>query len=110
MSVFDNPDGCVLAGGMDIAVYVTVFETLLPVTEIEPDEGDTEYPETGDTVYEKVPFGTVNVIVSDADISVVPLKVTDHDVPKGRPVSLKVIAYLLTVDRTFSVKDVELAP
>ena len=73
MSVFDNPDGCVLAGGMDIAVYVTAFETLLPVTEIEPDEGDTEYPDIAPIVYEYVPFGKENVIVFVVDDSIVPL-------------------------------------
>ena len=59
-----------------------------------PDEGDTEYPDTPLTVYEYVPFGSVNVIVSVVDDSLVPLSVTDHDVPDGRPDSAKVTVYL----------------
>jgi hypothetical protein len=39
----------------------------------------------------------VNVIVFVVEDSDIPLRVTDHDVPDGRPVSLKVIVYLLTM-------------
>jgi len=61
-----------------------------------PDDGDTEYPDTLLTVYEYVPFGKENVIVPDVDDSLVPLSVTDHDVPDGRPDSVNVTVYLLT--------------
>ncbi len=61
-----------------------------------PDDGDTEYPDTLLTVYEYVPFGSVNVIVPDVDDSLVPLSVTDHDVPDGNPDSVNVTVYLLT--------------
>ena len=61
-----------------------------------PDNGDTEYPDTLLTVYGYVPFGSVNVIVSDVDDSLVPLSVTDQDVPDGNPVSVNVTVYLLT--------------
>ena len=86
-------------GGVDLLMGVneTVFDTLAPLTDMEPDDDDTEYPDTLLTVYEYVPFGSVNVIVPDVDDSLVPLSVTDHDVPDGRPDSIKVIIYLLTV-------------
>jgi hypothetical protein len=91
------PDDEVLEGGTDVAVKVMLAEILLPVTVREPGDGDREYPETDPTVYEYVPFGTVNVIVLDADVSIVPLRVSDQVVPDGRPVSLKAIVYLLIV-------------
>ena len=85
-------------GGVDLLTDVneTFFDTLVPLTDMEPDDDDTEYPDTLLTVYEYVPFGSVNVIVPDVDDSLVPLSVTDHDVPDGNPVSVNVTVYLLT--------------
>ena len=79
-----------------MGVNETVFDTLAPLTDMEPDDDDTEYPDTLLTVYEYVPFGSVNVIVPDVDDSLVPLSVTDHDVPDGNPDSVNVTVYLLT--------------
>ena len=85
-------------GGVDLLMGVneTVFDTLAPLTDMEPDDGDTEYPDTPLTVYEYVPFGKENVIVPDVDDSLVPLSVTDHDVPDDNPDSVNVTVYLLT--------------
>ena len=92
-SVLDIPDG-----GVDLFMGVneTAFDTLAPLTDMEPDDDDTEYPDTPLTVYEYVPFGSVNVIVSDVDDSLVPLSVTDHEIPDGNPVAVNVTVYLLT--------------
>ena len=63
----------------------------------EPDDADGSYVRSDVAiVYEYVPFGTENVIVPDVDDSLVPLSVTDHDVPDGNPVSVNVTVYLLT--------------
>lgn len=91
--MLDIPDG---VGDLLISVNEIVFDILAPLTDIEPDDGETEYPDTLLTVYEYIPFGSVNVIVLDVDDSLVPLKVTDHDVPDGRPDSVNVTVYLLT--------------
>jgi len=45
-------------------------------------------------VYAYVPFASENVIVLIVEVRVVPLKVTDHDVPVGSPVSVKLTSYL----------------
>ena len=89
-SVLDMPDG-----GVDLLMGVneTVFDALAPLTDMEPDDDDTEYPDTLLTVYEYVPFGKENVIVPDVDDSLVPLSVTDHDVPDGNPDSVNVTEY-----------------
>ena len=79
-----------------MGVNETVFDTLAPLTDMEPDDDDTEYPDTLLTVYKYVPFGSVNGIVPDVDDSLVPLSVTDHDVPDGNPDSVNVTVYLLT--------------
>ena len=92
-SVLDMPDG---VGDLLMGVNETAFDALVPLTDMEPDDDDTEYPDTLLTVYEYVPFGSVNVIVPDVDDSLVPLSVTDHDVPDGNPVSVNVTVYLLT--------------
>ena len=68
---------------------------------MEPDAVDTEYPVTLLTLYEYDPLGSENEIVSVMDDSFVPLSVTDHDVPDGRPDSENVIVYLLTVTLTW---------
>ena len=82
-------------GGVDLLMGVneTVFDTLAPLTDMEVDDGDTEYPDTLLTVYEHVQFGKENVIVPDVDDSLVPLSVTDHDVPDGNPDSVNVTEY-----------------
>ena len=77
-----------------------VFAILLPLTVIEPDDGDTEYPGTLPTVYEYVPLGKENVIVFVVDDSVVPKRVTDHDVPDGKPDSVNDTAYLTSENET----------
>ena len=50
-----------------------------------PDDGVDVYPLTDPTVYEYVPFGAENVMLLVVDESFVPLKITDHDVPGGKP-------------------------
>ena len=72
------------------AVNVTDFEILIPLTVTDPLDGDTVYPDTVPIVYEYVSFGSENVMVFVVEDSVVPLRVTDHDVPDGRPVSVNV--------------------
>ena len=92
--MLDIPDG---VGDFLMGVNETAFDTLAPLTDMEPDDDDTEYPDKLLTVYEYVPFGSENEIVSFVEDSFVPLSMTDHDVPDGRPDSIKVIIYLLTV-------------
>ena len=43
---------------------------------------------------EYVPLGSVNEMVFVVDVSVLPLNVTDHEVPEGRPDSMNVISYV----------------
>ena len=76
-----------------VEVKVIILETLPPLTTIEPDNVETEYPDTVPIVYEYVPFGSENVMVFVVEDSVVPLRVTDHDVPDGRPDSVNVTLY-----------------
>jgi hypothetical protein len=47
-----------------------------------------------------VPFGSGNVIVPVVDVFRVPFKVTDHEVPDGRPLSVNVTAYVTSVNVT----------
>ena len=75
--------------------------SLLPLTIMEPDTVDTEYPVTLLTLYEYDPLGSENEIVSVVEDSFVLLSVTDHDVPDGNPDSENVIVYLLTVTLTW---------
>ena len=80
-----------------MGVNVTVFDTIAPLTDMEPDD-DTEYPDTLLTVYEYVPF----VKEKEYDVPVMApesmplLRFTYHDVPDGRPDSVNVTVYLLT--------------
>ena len=73
---------------------VMAIDTLMPLTDIVPDEAGTEYPETLPMVKEYVPFVAVNEIVSVVDDLFTPLKFTYHDVPDGSPVSENVTVYL----------------
>ncbi len=57
---------------------------------MEPEDFDMLYPDTLPIVYEYVPFESENVIVFVLEDNVVPLKVTDHDVPDWEPDSVKV--------------------
>ena len=78
---------------VDVALKVTSFKYLLPLTIMEPDTVDTEYPVTLLTLYEYDPLGSENEIVSVVEDSFFPLSVTDHEVPDGRPDSENVIVY-----------------
>ena len=77
-------------GGVVTKVNVIVCDMLVLTTIKVPDEGDDVYPFTLPTTNEYVSlFWTTNVIVLEVDDSVVPLTVTYHDVPDGRPPSVK---------------------
>jgi hypothetical protein len=87
-------------GGVDLLMGVneTVFDTLAPLTDMEPDDDDTEYPDTLLTVYEYVPLGSENDILPVVDENVWPfVKFTYQVVPDGRPVSVNVTVYFITV-------------
>ena len=58
----------------------------------EPEDGETEYPVTEPMVYEYVPFGTEKDVLVPVEDWVLPLKVTDQDVPLARPDSVNVTA------------------
>ena len=94
-SVLDSPDK---RGELLIRVNVTVFDTLAPMTDTEPDGDETEYPETLLTVYEYVPLEREN----EYDVPVIgpefiPLdKLTYHAIPDGNPDSVNDTEYLLT--------------
>jgi hypothetical protein len=45
------------------------------------------------TVYEYVPFASVNTMLLVVEDFMVPANVTDHEVPLGRPVSVNVTVY-----------------
>lgn len=91
----DNPrndDPPVPGGGVVVPVgwNVTDCETGAPVTTREPVPGVAEYPPTGVTVNEYVPFGSRKVIVPLVEeVGVVP-SVTVQLVPVGNPVSVNV--------------------
>jgi hypothetical protein len=96
------------------AVKIVSRLIFFPLTVMLPDDGDTVYPDTEPIEYEYVPFAAVNVIVLVVEDSVVPLNVTDHDVPDGRPDSVNVTVYLtkgndtdLETDPPFTVKEPE---
>ncbi len=63
-----------------------------PFTVTDPDDGEAEYPETEPMVYEYVPSGTEKDVLVPVEDWVLPLKVTDHEVPLARPDSVKVTA------------------
>ena len=74
--------------------------TFFPLTVRVPEDVDILYPEILPIEYEYVPLGTENVIVFVLEDNVVPLKVTDHEVPDGRPDSVKVTLYVTSVKVT----------
>ena len=64
-----------------------------PETVTVPEVGFAAYPVTLPTVYGYDPFASVKAIVLVVEDFVVPAKVTDQEVPLGRPLSVKVTAY-----------------
>ena len=78
-----------------VGLNVIARFTFAPLTFIFPKEGDAEYPGTDPIVYEYVPFGTKNVFVSVVEFYIAPFKVTDQNLPDGRPDSVNVTAYIL---------------
>ena len=74
--------------------------TFFPLTVRVPEDEDMLYPEILPIEYEYVPFGKEKVIVFVVEDNVVPLKVTDHDVPEERPDSVKVTVYLTSENDT----------
>ncbi len=58
-----------------------------------PDDGLHVYPLTDPTVNAYVPFGSWKVMVDVVELRVLPFRVTDQDVPEGRPLSVKVTEY-----------------
>jgi hypothetical protein len=78
-----------------IAVKVVATDCAAPATVTEPDAGLAVYPATAPTVYEYVPFAFVKTIVLVVEDCVLPARVTDHEVPLGRPLSVKVTSYSL---------------
>ena len=79
------------AGGIAVKVMGTVCAR--PETPIDPDAGVAVYPVTEPTVYGYVPFASVNTIAVVVEDRVVPLRVTDQDVPLGRPASVNLTVY-----------------
>ena len=71
-----------------------------PLIVKEPEDLDMLYPDILPIVYEYVPLVIENVIVFVLEDNVVPLKVTDHDVPEERPDSVKVTVYLTAENDT----------
>jgi hypothetical protein len=92
--------------GMPLSVNVTVYspagsavkvigtDCAAPATFTDPDAGFAVYPVTLPTVYAYVPFASVNAMVLVVEDSAFPARVTDHEVPDGRPDSEKVTAYV----------------
>ena len=93
-----------------------VFEILLPLMVIEPDDDDTEYPDTLLVVYEYVPLASekeydVPVIAPE---SIPLLRLTYHVVPEDNPDSVNITVYLTSENETdleteppFTVKEPE---
>jgi hypothetical protein len=71
-------------------VKVTARSIPAPSTATEPEEGVAVYPFTLPTVYGRLPFASWKVIVLEAAVSGTPPRATDHSVPAGSPVSVKV--------------------
>src|SRR5713101_7972450 len=68
-----------------------------PLTLTFPDAGETAYPATGPTENEQVPLGSMKVMLPAVELCLAPPSVTVHEVIDGRPVSLKVTGYLVTL-------------
>ena len=88
-SVLDMPDD---GGDFLMGENVTAFDTLAPLTDIEPDDGETEYPDTLLVAYEYVPFVREN----EYDVPVIApesmplLRLTYHVAPDESPPSSNV--------------------
>jgi hypothetical protein len=98
-------------GGVDLLMGVneTVFDTLAPLTDMEPDDDETEYPDIFPIVYEYVPFGSENDITSVVDENFCPLdKLTYQVVPDCNPVSVNVTVYRTLLNVTDSDTDAPL--
>ena len=74
--------------------------TFFPLTVRVPEDVDMLYPEILPIEYEYVPLVMENVIVLVLEDSVVPFRVIDHEVPDGRPVSVKVTEYVTSLNAT----------
>jgi hypothetical protein len=74
-------------------VNPTLRATATPRTVSNPEPGLTVYPTTDPTVNEYVPLGSENPIVDVVEVSCEPFRVTDHEVPDGRPLSVNVTVY-----------------
>jgi hypothetical protein len=74
-------------------VKVIATDSAAPATVTDPDAGLAVYPVTAPTVYEYVPSAFVKTMDAVVEDSVLPAKVTDHEVPDGRPLSVKVTSY-----------------
>jgi hypothetical protein len=89
-----------------IAVKVMDSEASAPLTTTLPDAGLEVYPATDPTEYVYVPFAFVKTIVLVVEDCGLPAKVTDHEVPDGNPVSVKVTVYV-AADEEVKVMDSE---
>lgn len=69
---------------------VMLTETFAPFTVTVPDDVLSPQPEIGPTLYEYVPFTSVNTMVDPVELIVTPFMVTDQESPDGRPVSVNV--------------------
>ena len=107
-SVLDTPDD---GGDFLMGENITVFDTLAPLTDIEPDDGETEYPDTLLVAYEYVPFVRENEydVPVIAPESTLLLRLTYHVVPDGRPDSVKVTVYLTSSHANLKTKPTDLA-
>ena len=90
------PDITDEGGDLLICVNVTVFDTLAPLIDKEPDGCETEYPETLLTVQEQVPLARENEyddpVIGPESIPL--LRLTYQVVPDGNPDSENVSVYL----------------
>ena len=99
--MFDEGEGF-FGGGVVEGTEENVMDcvTFFPLTVMEPEDFDMLYPEILPIEYEYVPLGRENVIVFVVEDNVVPLRVTDHEIPEERPVSVKVTVYLTSENDT----------
>ena len=91
-----------IVGPLGAAEKAMAWVTLPPFTVIVPEEGEAVWPVTAPIVKAYVPLASENVIVLSVEVWVVPPRVTDQEVPVGRPVSVNVTEYVTcvnTIDR-----------
>jgi len=87
-----------IVGPLGTTANVIVCVTSYPLTVIVPEGGLAVYPVTASTEYGYAPFASENMIEEPVELLVVPARVTDQEVPEGRPVSVNVTEYVTCVN------------